>query len=108
MATNEFNSAAKKSINNQDFDLIYTVPADEKSLVFCITVANKSDFDEKVSCLTRKDGEDVYVFKDAPVPSGGTLAFREKIVLLAGTEVLLKADVSSESIDCIISMFGVE
>jgi hypothetical protein len=108
MATNEFSNATKKSVSNQDFDLIYTVPDDEKSLVFCITVANKADFDEKVTCLCRKDGEDINVFVNAPVPSGGTLAFREKIVLLAGTEVLLKTNVSSESIDCIISMFGVE
>ncbi len=88
---------------------VYTVPAATTAVVIGCSVSNRSTSAIQGSVfLDNKDGQWVYLVKDAPIPAGGALEVMSgnKLVAEATDKILAKSD-SSGSADVALSIMEI-
>ena len=98
-ATSLFNSGS----------LVYTVPAATTTVVIGCTISNTTTTAIQGSLfLDNKDGQFVYLVKDAPIPVGGALEVMagNKVVAETTDKILAKSD-SSGSADVTLSIMEI-
>ena len=113
---NDFKSVSKANIaiDSGTFDTMYTALLDKETILLEVDIANTSVSDVTVSVKLNKNRggtggtDDVFLVKDAPVPTGGALkAISGQKIVLEGTgtglDTLTVACSAASSADCIVS-----
>ena len=72
---------------------VYTAPAEQKSIIIELDIANVSSGSTTVDAYIASGGSNYYIIKNAPVPVGGSLQVisGQKVVLEAGDELFVDA-----------------
>jgi uncharacterized Zn ribbon protein len=89
---------------------IYTCPASTETTIIGMTLANLTGSQVTVDVkLNNNDGDNVFVVKDAPVPTGSSLVVvggDQKIVLEASDAIVVQSD-TANSIDTVLSILEI-
>ena len=93
---------------------IYTVPADTKTVIIGLTIANvkgssvTADAQVVTASSTGENADDVYIVKDIPLPSGSSVEIMSgnKIVLETGDIVKVKGSVT-DAVDALLSVMEI-
>jgi uncharacterized Zn ribbon protein len=89
---------------------IYTCPASTETTIIGMTLANLTGSQVTVDVkLNNNDGDNVFVVKDAPVPTGSSLVVvggDQKVVLEASDAIVVQSD-TANSIDTVLSILEI-
>lgn len=89
---------------------IYTCPSSTQTTIIGLSLANiAGSFLTASVQVENNDGDDIYLVKDAPLPSGGTLVVigGEMKVVLNSSDVLKVTSSDSASIDVALSLLEI-
>ena len=94
--------------------VVYTVPADTKTVIIGLTVSNikgasvTADAQIVTASSSGENADDVYIIKDVPLPAGSSIEIMSgnKIVLEAGDIVKVKGSVT-DAVDAILSIMEI-
>ena len=75
---------------------------DSFDCIIGLNLANISANAITVSAYIKNSTNDFYIFKDAPIPSGGALSYSDKINVISGDRLYFVSDTAS-SLDVICS-----
>jgi hypothetical protein len=100
---NTFKLKTKTGINGAALSTVYTVPSSTTTVIIGLTIANikgasiTGDIQIVTAASSGENGDDVYLVKDVPLPSGSALEIMSgnKIILNAGD--IVKAGGSNSS-----------
>ena len=93
---------------------IYTVPANTKTVIIGLTIANvkgasvTADAQVVTASSSGENADDVYLIKDIPLPAGSSIEIMSgnKIVLEAGDIVKVKGSVT-DAVDALLSVMEI-
>lgn len=89
---------------------IYTCPSSTETTIIGMTLANLTGSQVTVDVkLTNNDGDNVFIVKDAPVPTGSSLVVvggDQKVVLEASDAIVVQSD-TANSIDTVLSILEI-
>tara|TARA_R110002110_G_scaffold146152_1_gene335936 strand:- start:13 stop:357 length:345 start_codon:yes stop_codon:yes gene_type:complete len=93
---------------------IYTVPANTKTVIIGLTIANvkgasvTADAQVVTASSSGENADDVYLIKDIPLPAGSSIEIMSgnKIVLEAGDVVKVRGSVTN-AIDALLSVMEI-
>ena len=93
---------------------IYTVPADTKTIVLGLTIANvqggsvTADAQIATASSSGENADDVYIIKSVPLPAGSSIEVMagNKLVLEAGDVVKVKGSVT-DAVDALLSIMEI-
>ena len=93
---------------------IYTVPANTKTVIIGLTIANvkgasvTADAQVVTASSSGENADDVYLIKDIPLPAGSSIEIMSgnKIVLEAGDIVKVKGSVTN-AVDALLSVMEI-
>jgi len=93
---------------------IYTVPADTRTIVLGLTIANRqggsvtADAQIVTASSTGENADDVYIIKSVPLPAGSSIEVMagNKLVLEAGDVVKVKGSVT-DAVDALLSIMEI-
>lgn len=89
---------------------IYTCPASTETTIIGMTLANLTGSQVTVDVkLNNNDGDNVFIVKDAPVPTGSSLVVvggDQKVVLEASDAIVVQSD-TANSIDTVLSILEI-
>jgi hypothetical protein len=94
--------------------VVYTVPADTKTVIIGLTVSNikgasvTADAQIVTASTSGENADNVYIIKDVPLPAGSSIEIMagNKIVLEAGDIVKVKGSVT-DAVDAILSIMEI-
>ena len=94
---------------------IYTVPADTKTIVLGLTIANRqggsvtADVQISTASSAVENADDVYIIKSVPLPAGSSIEVMagNKLVLEAGDVVKVKGSVTN-AVDALLSIMEID
>ena len=100
---NTFKLKTKTGINGAALSTVYTVPSSTTTVIIGLTIANikgasiTGDIQIVTAATSGENGDDVYLVKDVPLPSGSSMEIMSgnKIILNAGD--IVKAGGSNSS-----------
>ena len=93
---------------------IYTVPADTRTIVLGLTIANRqggsvtADAQIVTASSSGENADDVYIIKSVPLPAGSSIEVMagNKLVLEAGDVVKVKGSVTN-AVDALLSIMEI-
>jgi|TARA_R110000764_G_scaffold167272_1_gene254418 hypothetical protein len=93
---------------------IYTVPANTKTVIIGLTIANvkgasvTADAQVVTASSSGENADDVYLIKDIPLPAGSSIEIMSgnKIVLEAGDVVKVRGSVT-DAVDALLSVMEI-
>ena len=112
MATNTFKRKLSSAVGTTATAVGgYAVPMDTQTTVIGLACANRTASSVNVDAyLEDSDGTIVYLIKDAPVPSGGSLIIvggDQKVVMELSDEVKVVSD-TADSVDVVMSILEID
>ena len=93
---------------------VYTVPANTKTIVLGLTIANRqggsvtADAQIVTASSSGENADDVYIIKSVPLPAGSSIEVMagNKLVLEAGDVVKVKGSVT-DAVDALLSIMEI-
>ncbi len=107
MATNTFK---RKVLANIDTALatVYTVPASTTTVVIGLTLANISGASITASVQLATSGDDTYIVKDIPIPSGSSVeVMAGNKIVLETTDVIKVSGSATNSVDATMAIMEI-
>lgn len=98
---NTFKNALARNVGTSA-STVYTAPSGKNSICIELDLCNTTNSGVSVSVFIASGGNDYYLLKNAPVPTGGTLqAIAGQKVVLSNGDVLKVVSSNASSVDVI-------
>lgn len=102
MASQEFRQVKMRAIGTAATDIPDGSNFDSNDCIIGMNMANITTNAITVSAYIKNNSQDYYIVKDAPIPSGGSLSYNDKINVVSGDRLYFISDTAS-SLDVIVS-----